>query len=278
MRVTLLGTGTSHGVPAIGCDCAVCRSTDPRDHRTRPSILIDLNGGGTQPAREPVAGRAAGETSPIAAAVRFVLVDTATDLRAQALAHDIRRVDAILFTHSHADHVLGLDEVRRYNAIQRSGIGCYGDAVTLGDLRRMFAYIFDAPPKAGGGVPQLSLFRIGGPFSLGGVEIAPVPLMHGPWPILGYRLGSFAYLTDCNHIPDASWPLLTGVRTLVLDALRDRPHSTHFSVAEALAVAERLGPERTYFTHICHDLPHAATCARLPAGVELAYDGLVLDC
>jgi phosphoribosyl 1,2-cyclic phosphate phosphodiesterase len=265
MRVTLLGTGTSHGVPAIGCACSVCRSTDPRDRRTRPSILIDLADG------------AGGAPGAVAQAVRYVLVDTATDLRAQALAHDVRRVDAILFTHSHADHVLGLDDVRRYNAVQQQAIGCYGDEGTLADVRRMFSYIFDARPTVGGGVPQLTLFPVAGEFTLGGVDVVPIPLMHGPRPILGYRFGSFAYLTDCNGIPDASWPLLAGVRTLVLDALRDRPHSTHFSVREALEVVERLAPERAYFTHICHDLPHAATCARLPSGVELAYDGLVLD-
>jgi phosphoribosyl 1,2-cyclic phosphate phosphodiesterase len=132
----------------------------------------------------------------------------------------------------------------------------------------------DAP---GGGVPQIILSRIGGPFTLGGVEFVPVPIFHGPRPILGFRVGSFAYLTDCSRIPDESWPLLDGVRTLVVDALRDRPHSTHFTVDQALAVVARLGPDRAYFTHVCHDLPHAATNARLPPGVELAYDGLVLD-
>jgi len=273
MRVTLLGTGTSHGVPAIACDCAVCHSTDARDRRMRPSILLDL---GEMDAR-PGVGSAAVAASPTAAAVRYVLVDTGTDLRAQALAYNVRRVDAILFTHSHADHIMGLDEVRRYNMVQQATIGCYADARTLGDLRRMFSYIFETGPRAGGGVPRLSMFEIGGPFSIGGVEVIPIPLMHGPREILGYRVGSFAYLTDCNHIPDRSWPLLEGVRTLVLDALRHRSHSTHFSVDEALQVVARLRPERTCFTHICHDLPHAATCARLPAGVELAYDGLVLD-
>ena len=268
MRVTLLGTGTSHGVPAIGCDCAVCHSTDPHDVRTRPSILIDL---------ERAPGRDTSRGSEVASAVRFVLVDTSTDLRAQALAYDVRRVDAILFTHSHADHIMGLDEVRRFNAIQQTPIGCYADERTLGDLRRMFAYVFEPRPRAGGGVPQLSLFHVGGVFSLGGVEVVPVPLMHGPRPILGFSIGSFAYLTDCNHIPETSWPLIEGVRTLVLDALRERTHSTHFSVREALEVVERLRPHRTYFTHISHDLAHAATCARLPDGVELAYDGLVLE-
>lgn len=261
LKVTLLGTGTSSGVPMIGCDCRVCRSADPRDRRTRPSILLEPRGA----------------AAPLAASVRGILVDASPDLRAQALACDVRRVDAILFTHSHADHVLGLDEVRRYNAMQRSPIACYGDARTLGDLRRMFDYIFAPPPVVGGGLPQLALFRIAGPFTLGGLEIVPVPLLHGPRPILGFRVAAFAYLTDCSRVPDAAWPLLEGVDTLVLDALRDRPHPTHFSVAEALAVVDRLRPARAYFTHIAHDLPHAATCARLPARVELAYDGLVLE-
>jgi phosphoribosyl 1,2-cyclic phosphate phosphodiesterase len=262
MRITVLGSGTSNGVPAIGCDCAVCRSSDPRDQRTRPSILIEL---------------ADRHAAPFAESVRSILVDTSSDLRMQALAHDVRRVDAILFTHSHADHVFGLDDVRRYNQMQKGAIPCYGDAGTLRDLRRMFAYIFEPPRQKGGGLPELTLFEILGAFTLGGVEIVPVPLLHGALPVLGFRIGAFAYLTDCNRIPDASWPLLDGVRVLILDALRQRPHSTHFSVAEAIDVVQRLGAERAYFTHISHDLPHAATCARLPRGVELAYDGLVLE-
>jgi phosphoribosyl 1,2-cyclic phosphate phosphodiesterase len=269
IRVTVLGSGTSHGVPAIGCDCEVCRSTDPRDKRTRPSILIEITNGPQDPAlmRE----------SAFAGAVRAILVDTSTDLRMQALANDVRRVDAILFTHTHADHVFGIDEVRRFNQMQRTKIPCFADADTLANLRTMFAYIFEPPKQKGGGLPQLSLFRIAGPFSLGGVEIVPVPMFHGVLPVLGFRIGSFAYLTDCNRIPDESLALLAGVRTLVIDALRHRPHSTHFSVGEAIDVAGRIGAERTYFTHISHDLGHAATNASLPAGVELAYDGLVLE-
>jgi phosphoribosyl 1,2-cyclic phosphate phosphodiesterase len=235
---------------------------DPRDRRTRPSILVEIE---------------APPPSAFAGAVRAILVDTSTDLRAQALANDVRRVDAILFTHSHADHVFGLDDVRRYNQMQRGAIACYADAGTLANLKRMFSYVFEPPRQKGGGIPQLSLFCIAGPFTLGGVEIVPVPLLHGHLPVLGFRIGSFAYLTDCNRIPDASWPLLTGVRTVILDALRHRPHSTHFSVGEALAVSAQLGAERTYFTHICHDLGHAETNAQLPRGVELAYDGLVLE-
>jgi len=265
MRITVLGSGTSHGVPSIGCDCAVCCSTDPRDRRTRPSIWIETDGA---------------HGAAFASAVRSILVDTSTDLRAQALARNVRRVDAILFTHAHADHVFGLDDVRRYNQMQRGAIACYGSAQTLGDLRRMFAYVFEPTGQIGGGIPQLTLGEIAGAFTLGGLEIVPVPLLHGRLPVLGFRIGKFAYLTDCNAIPDESWALLTsngGVRTIILDALRYRPHSTHFTVGESVGIAARLGVERAYFTHICHDLAHAATCAQLPTGVELAYDGLVLE-
>src|SRR5262249_3088159 len=221
-------------------------------------------------------GGNASATSATAAAVRYVLVDTSTDLRAQALAYGVRRVDAILFTHSHADHIFGLDEIRRYNAMQRTAIPCYATAGTAANLRRIFSYIFNPPEQRGGGIPQLTLFDLAGPFTLGGVEIVPIPLLHGSLPVLGFRVGSFAYLTDCNRIPDESWPLLDGVRIVILDALRHRPHSTHFSIGEAIEVVDRLRAERAYFSDICHDLGHAAANAPLPAGVELAYDGLVL--
>jgi phosphoribosyl 1,2-cyclic phosphate phosphodiesterase len=249
-------------VPFIGCRCAVCLSTDPCDQRTRPSIFVDMG---------PRDGESAVQT-----AVRYVLVDTSTDLRQQALARGIERVDAILFTHSHADHICGLDDIRRFNEMQRSTIPCFGSAGTLSDLRRIFSYIF-TPVQQGGGVPKIELFPLGGPFSLGGVEIVPVPVMHGRLPVLGFRIGTFAYLTDCNAIPDESWRLLMGVKTVILDALRHRPHSTHFSVNEAVEVVSKLGVERAYFTHISHDLGHAETCAHLPPGVELAYDGQVIE-
>lgn len=276
----------------IGCACATCRSNDPRDTRTRPSILIedldpdgrvdaaaadaadahvasDVSANGNVTANAPAHGRRAG--------VRSVLVDTSTDLRAQALRQNVTRVDAILYTHSHADHIMGFDEVRRFNMLQRSGIPAYGDRRTVADLRRTFAYAFSEDTPQGGGIPQISLSTIVGPFSLGRMVVVPVPLMHGERPILGFRIGSFAYLTDCNAIPESSWPLLEGVRTLVLDALRDRPHPTHFTLAEAVEAAKRIGAEQTRFTHICHDLPYVATCARLPAGMELAYDGQILE-
>ncbi len=250
--VTVLGSGTSHGVPMIGCTCAVCSSADPRDRRSRPSIHINVEGGPS------------------------ILVDTSTDLRQQVFANHVSRVDAILFTHSHADHVMGLDDVRRFNVMQGGAIAAYADRRTATDLRQTFSYIFNPSSEKGGGVPQIELTTIAGPFNVGTASIQPVPLFHGGRPILGYRLGSFAYLTDCSRLPDEAWPLLEGLDVLVLDALRHRPHPTHFTVAEALAVVQRLKPRQTYLTHICHDLPHAATNASLPAGVELAYDGLVV--
>lgn len=252
-RVTFLGTGTSHGVPMIGCRCDTCRSTDPRDRRLRPSVYVQAADG------------------------RGVLIDTATDLRQQALTHDIARVDAILFTHSHADHILGLDEMRRYNVVQGSAIPAFADTRTAEDIRRSFHYIFDPPPQKGGGVPQIDLTTVDGPFEAAGLHVVPVRLLHGRRPILGFRCGTFAYLTDCSAIPEESWPLLEGLDVLVLDALRHRPHPTHFTVAEAVAAAERLAPRQTWLTHICHDLPHEATNRALPPGVALAHDGLTLD-
>ena len=251
----------------IGCDCDVCRSTDPRDWRTRPSVLIE---------HLPEASTTAAVASLWASETRTVLIDTSTDLRLQAIKHGMRRVDAVLYTHSHADHIFGLDEMRRFNHLQKRAIPCFADPRTAADLRRMFSYVFAGTSEKGGGVPQLRLSELAGPLCLGGLDVVPVPVMHGARPILGYRFGSFAYLTDCSSIPENSWPLLEGVQTLVLDALREKPHPTHFNVAEAIAAAERIGAARTYFTHISHDLGHEATCARLPEGVELAYDGLVL--
>jgi phosphoribosyl 1,2-cyclic phosphate phosphodiesterase len=252
-RVTFLGTGTSHGVPMIGCDCTTCRSTDPRDTRLRPSIYVEVAGRGC------------------------ILVDSSTDLRQQALRYNVRRVDAVVYTHSHADHILGLDELRRFNGLQRASIPCFADARTWEALRKTFFYVFDGVNRRGGGVPELEPREIAGPFEAAGVRIVPVPILHGRTPILGLRFGSFGYLTDCSAIPDGSWALLEGVETLVIDALRHKPHPTHFTVAEALVAVERIAPRRAFFTHMAHDLPHAETCARLPPGVELAYDGLVID-
>jgi phosphoribosyl 1,2-cyclic phosphate phosphodiesterase len=252
-RVTILGSGTSHGVPMIGCTCATCRSTDPRDHRLRPSIYIE------------VPGRTA------------VLVDTSPDLRQQALRHKIARVDAVVFTHSHADHVLGFDELRRFNIIKGASMPCYADAATWETLRRTFYYVFDGHPRQGGGIPEVEVHEITGTVNAAGLALQPVPLLHGTRQILGFRTGTFAYLTDASAIPETSWPLVDGVDTLIINALRHRPHPTHFSLSGALEAIGRIGPRRAFLTHMCHDLGHADTSSQLPPGVELAYDGLVLD-
>ena len=236
----------------IGCDCPTCRSTDPRDKRLRPSIYVEH-----QDTR--------------------VLVDAGPDLRMQALTHDIRRVDAILFTHSHADHVMGLDDVRRFNALMKRPMPCYGDSRTLEDLQRTFHYVFDPATPKSGGLPSLQLSAIEGPLRIGTLDVRPIPLWHGDRPILGFRFGDMAYLTDCSALADEAWGLLEDLDVLAIDALREQPHPTHFSLGEAIEVARRLGARRTFFTHMCHHLQHEPTNARLPEGMALAYDGLVLE-
>jgi len=253
VRVRFLGTGTSHGVPMIGCDCAVCTSTDARDSRLRPSIAVECDDG------------------------LQVLVDTTPDLRTQALRHDLRKVDAVLFTHAHADHLMGMDEVRRYNHITKMPMPVFADAATLREIKRTFAYVFEADAPRGGGVPDVRLFAIGGAFCLGRQLVQPVPVRHGPWQVLGFRFGSFAYLTDCNAIPESSMALLEGVEYLALDALRRRPHPTHFTLDEAVVMAKKIGARQTWFTHIAHDMGHADTCASLPDGMALAHDGLTIE-
>ena len=241
------------GVPMIGCTCDVCLSTDPRDNRSRPSILVRLADGAT------------------------ILVDTSSDLRAQALRFGLTRIDAVLYTHSHADHILGLDELRRFNTLQKGPIPLYGDQRTLTYLQRIFSYAFQTKREPGHEyVPQLVPFVLEGPLCVAGAEVRPVPVTHGARTILGFRFGAFAYLTDCCAIPEASWPLLEGLDVVVLDALRERPHTSHFCLDEAVAAAQRIGARRTFFTHMAHDLGHAATCARLPEGMALAHDGLTL--
>lgn len=251
MRVTMMGSGTSTGVPVIGCDCAVCRSAEPRNRRLRPGLKLELPGG-------------------------VALVDTPTDLREQALRFGLPRVDAIVFTHAHADHVFGLDDVRIFNFRQRQAIPCYGSPETLRCLRRAFAYVFE-DGQEGGGKPQLELLPVEAPFDLLGVRWEPLPVWHGELEVLAYRIGRFAYVTDCNRIPEESLARLGGLDLLILDALRYRPHPTHFTIAEAIAVAERLRPRRTIFTHLTHDVDYGAPRMALPPGMELGFDGLVTD-
>ncbi len=252
VRLTVLGSGTSHGIPMIGCDCAVCTSTDPRDRRTRPSVLFTFDGGA-------------------------VLVDTGPELRLQALAQNVRRVDAICLTHHHADHVAGLDDVRRFNWLRGGPIDVFGNAETIRGVRTMFPYAFRDDPDYPSSKPNLQARVVDGPFEVGGCRVTPIPLLHGRMPVLGYRIGGIAYCTDCSEIPQSSWPLLRGLDVLVLDALRRRPHPTHFNLEQAVEVARRVGAERTYFTHIAHELGHAETNAQLPDGMELAWDGLVCE-
>lgn len=251
IRVTMLGSGTSTGVPVISCPCKVCTSDNPRNRRWRPGLKLEI-----------------GES--------VILVDTPTDLREQALRFGLSRVDAVLFTHAHADHIFGLDDVRIFNFRQRNAIPCYGSELTLQAIRRTFAYVFEEG-QMGGGKPQLDLIGVRKPFRLLGREIVPVPVWHGEMEVFGYRIGGFAYVTDCNRIPEESFTLLQGVEFLILDALRYRPHATHFSVTEAIAIAERIGASRTIFTHLAHEIDYGAPAVPLPAGMEFGYDGLAFD-
>lgn len=252
LRVILLGTGTSHGVPMIGCECPVCTSADPHDRRTRTSIVIQSGG-------------------------RSILVDTAPELRLQCLACGIRRVDAVLYTHYHADHVVGLDDLRRFNHLVGAPIACYADALTCEVLEHMFPYAFREIPDYPSSKPQLRLVPIDGPLDLFGIHIVPIRLLHGELPVLGFRVGPFAYCTDCSRIPDEALRLVEGVEVLVLDGLRRRPHPTHFNLDQAVEAARRIGARRTFFTHIAHELAHEATNAELPAGMALGHDGQVID-
>lgn len=252
MRIILLGTGTSHGIPMIGCDCPVCTSDDPHDKRTRTSLLVQ---------------------TPQAA----ILIDTPPELRMQCLASNVRRVDAVLYTHQHADHITGLDDLRRFNALQRSPLTCHANPHTAHVLQRMFPYAFTNDPAYPSAKPELNLSEITDPFEVRGLPITPIPLLHGHMPVLGFRIGRVAYCTDCSTIPESSMELLAGLDLLVLDALRIRPHPTHFNLEQAVEAAHRIGARRTYFTHIAHELPHAQTNARLPQGMALGYDGQVID-
>ena len=251
LEAVMLGSGTSAGVPVIGCGCEVCTSDDAHNRRLRTSLWLR-----------------SGTTS--------LLIDSSTDLRQQALVFGIERLDAILYTHAHADHILGLDDVRAFNFRQRQAIPCYGSAATLAHIRRCFSYVFE-PGSEGGGKPRVDLFPVDGPFAVGDIEAVPVPVEHGSIEALGYRFGSLAYVTDCSGLPPAAIELLAGVEVLILDALRFRSHPTHFSVGEAIEAAAAIGPRRLILTHLSHEVDHRAPREPLPAGVELGYDGLRIE-
>jgi phosphoribosyl 1,2-cyclic phosphate phosphodiesterase len=248
----VLGSGTSMGVPTLTCHCAVCTSKDPRDNRTRPSILLVHDG-------------------------QAAIIDTTPDFRFQALRVGIERLDAILFTHAHADHIMGFDDIRPFNLRQKSAIPVYASPETIATLKQTFSYVFDDAPAVST-IPRVILHAIDGPFEVIGTRIVPVPAMHGNFGVLGFRFGSAAYLTDFSLLPESSKPLLAGLDNLVLDALRDVPHPMHQTVEQALALVRELQPRRAWFTHIAHELPHSETNARLIESgfpnVALAYDGL----
>ena len=250
--LTVLGSGTSMGVPTIGCNCAVCYSLDPHDRRTRPSVFIEYDG-------------------------NSVLIDTTPDFREQAIRERIRRVDAVLYTHTHADHILGIDDLRPLSYQHKPGkLPLYAKPEAAEFLRNMFHYIFE-PKYKFGGLPQVELHAIDGPIDLFGAKFEPVTVIHGETEIYGYRFGSAAYLTDHSSIPEASLAQLKNLDILFLDALRHMPHPTHSTVEQSLNIVEQVNPKRAFFTHICHDLPHAATNASLPPHARLAYDGMKLE-
>ena len=253
MKLTFLGTGTSTGVPSIGCECETCASVDERDKRLRVSVLVEHGG-------------------------QTVLVDTSSDFRQQALRAGLKRLDAVLITHCHADHIFGLDDIRPLN-FRHGALGVYANERAWRDIRRIFQYVFE-PSHFGGGLPQVLAHTVepGAEFCIGpDLRVTPVEVIHGRLPVVAYRFNDFAYLTDLSEIPTASAELLRGLDVLVLDCLRIRPHPTHLWLERALEYVAELRPRRAYFTHIAHDIKHARDSALLPEGVEFAYDGLEIQ-
>ncbi len=250
MELTFLGTGTSVGVPVIGCSCEVCRSDSPRNNRLRPSVMIK-DGKST------------------------VVIDIGPDFRQQALRAGISSLNAVLLTHAHADHIMGLDELRMFNYYQKENIPVFGSIETLEQVRRTFWYAFEETQQ-GGGKPELDLRAVDGPFSAAGTDFIPVPVVHGKMEVFGFRFGDIAYLTDCSFIPESSYRLLEGLDILVLGALRFSHHPTHMTVGQALAESCRIGARRTLLTHMNHDLDYRELDDRLPCNINMAYDGLVI--
>lgn len=251
MKVIILGSGTSTGVPMVGCRCRVCSSDHPRDKRTRASLLIRYNN-------------------------KNILLDTSTDLRHQALRENIDRIDAVLFTHAHADHVNGIDDLRGFHFLHKEVIPCFASSATLAILQNGFGYIFKQNHGSGYS-PLLHPGEISGPFELFGLTITPIPLEHGKTAVLGYRAGNMAYLTDCSAIPKSSLPLLADLDLLIIDGLRWSPHPFHFNIETAIAASRQLNPRRTILTHLTHEVAYGDG-AKLPSGVEFAYDGMKFTC
>lgn len=252
MKVTFLGTGTSHGIPMIACNCTVCTSDNPKNKRMRTSVLVSENGGN-------------------------ILIDATPEMRLQCLKNNITQLDAVLITHSHADHIFGLDDLRRFNIIQGVDIPIYGTSQCLDTIRTIFSYVFD-PTDNEGYKPRFTLNTINGDLTIIGIPVMPIKAFHGSGQVTGYRFNTFAYLTDTSGIPEKSLEKLKDLEVLVLGALRYVPHTKHFSIEQALNIVEKLRPKRTYFTHMNHDIDHEEASTKLPKGVELAFDGLVIEC
>lgn len=252
MKITFLGTGTSHGVPLIGCKCKTCNSKDPHNIRYRSSLYIETDD----------------QTN--------ILIDTPPELRIQLLKFNIVKIDAVLFTHPHADHLLGFDDIRSINKILGKHIPCYGNNFTIDEIKHVFKYIFHAKQK-GGGLPQVELNIIKDKFKVRDIEIIPLKVKHGKLNILGYRINRLAYITDSSYIPDETLEQIKDVDLLILEALRHRPHKTHYTLQQALELSEKLEIPRVYLTHIAHDLEHNETNKKLPDNIQLAYDGLSIE-
>jgi phosphoribosyl 1,2-cyclic phosphate phosphodiesterase len=265
LRLTLLGTGTSFGVPQLGCRCAVCRSGDPRDKRSRSAALVETVGG---------------EGAGAGAGAGALLVDTPPELRLQLLAAGVTRLDAVLYTHAHADHVHGIDDLRAFSSTG-AGLPLYASATTAAQLRESHRYIFDPEvrPYEGTSKPRLELHRLeaGVPATIAGIPVLPLGFVHGDTTVLGFRFGPIGYVTDAKQVPEAERERLQGVEVLVLNALWWRPHPTHLSIPEAIEVARSIGARRTILTHLSHQTGHAELAARLPPGIEPGYDGLSVE-
>jgi len=252
MKITILGSGTSTGVPVIGCKCNVCQSVDPKNKRTRASALVSVNG-------------------------KNILIDTPPDLHQQAIANRVEKLEAVIFTHDHADHIFGLDEIRSFNFSQDSAIPIYAGKKVMSRIQLLFDYIWNPEAPAGGGKPLLEAHSISGDFEIAGTKIRPIEISHGAQTIFGYRIQDFAYLTDCSGIADASRKLLSGLELLVIGALRFRPHPTHFSLNQALEEIHKLNPRMALLTHLSHSFDYAELNPSLPKPTELAYDGMTLE-